>query len=149
MDWSPILVAVCASIGTLVGSYFLFRGKKVDKQIKEVEVEASAEDAFLKGQAAFQKYVDDVVDRQVSAAVADFQRRLTEMETRLAAVSLESHEMNDAVRSRETQLWLWNIHGRAGVMPELPMPIMTKLGIIHLAATQAATDPEDTQGEAS
>lgn len=133
MDWGPVVAAACAAIGTLAGSYFLFRGKKVDKQTKEVEVEATAEDAFLKGQAAFQKYVDDVVDRQVSAAVADFQRRLTEMETRLESVQQESHEMNDAVRSRETQLWLWNIHGRAGEMPELPMPIMTKLGIIHLA----------------
>lgn len=134
MDWGPVLAAACAAVATLAGSYFLFRGKKVDQQTKEVEVEATAEDAFLKGQAAFQKYVDDVVDRQVSAAVADFQRRLTDMEARLTSVQIESHEMNDAVRSRETQLWLWNIKGRAGEMPELPMPIMTKLGIIHLAA---------------
>lgn len=142
MDWSPILVAVCASIGTLVGSYFLFRGKKVEKQIKEVEVEATAEDAFLKGQVTFQKYVDDVVSREVSAAVADFQRRLSEMEVRLTAVQLESHEMNDAVRSRETELWLWNIHGRAGEIPELPMPILSRLGISHLAGR-----PSKIQGE--
>lgn len=143
MDWSPILVAACASVGTLIGSYFLFRGKKVEKQTKEIEVEASAEDAFLKGQVAFQKYVDDVVERQVSAAVAGFQARLSDMEARLAAVSLESHEMNDAVRSRETQLWLWNIKGRAGEIPELPMPILERLGITHLAGR-----PSNIQGEA-
>lgn len=143
MDWGPILAAACAAVATLAGSWFLFRGKKIEKQTKEVEVEASAEDAFLKGQVAFQKYVDDVVDRQVSAAVADFQKRLTDMETRLSAVQLESHEMNDAVRSRETQLWLWNIKGRAGEIPELPMPILTRLGITHLAGR-----PSNIQGEA-
>lgn len=142
MDWSPIVVAACASVGTLIGSYFLFRGKKVEKQTKEVEVEASAEDAFLKGQVAFQKYVDDVVSREVSAAVAELQVRLSDMEVRLTAVSQESHEMNNAVRSRETELWLWNIHGRAGEIPELPMPILTRLGISHLARR-----PSNIQGE--
>lgn len=144
MDWGPILAAACAAGATLAGSYFLFRGKKVDKQTKEIEVEASAEDAFLKGQVAFQKYVDDVVGREVSAAVADLQKRLSDMEVRLTAVSQESHEMNNAVRSRETELWLWNIHGRAGEIPELPMPILTRLGISHLAKRSS-----NIQGETS
>jgi len=142
MDWGTIWTTAGSIVATFIGAYFLFRNKKVDKQIKDAEVGATAEDAFLKGQVAFQKYVDDVVSREVSAAVADFQIRLTDMEVRLTAVQLESHEMNDAVRSRETELWLWNIHGRAGEIPELPMPILSRLGISHLAGR-----PPKTQGE--
>lgn len=143
MDWGALLTTIGVGVSAFIGAWFVFRGKKVDKQIKEVEVEASAEVAFLNGQVTFQKYVDETVERQVKAATAEVQRRLTEVELRLESVQQESHEMNDAVRSRETQLWLWNIRGRAGEMPGLPEPILVRLGIIHLAER-----PPIIQGEA-
>lgn len=133
MEWvTPILSGLGASAATVVGAYLVFRGKRVEQETAETEVEANAADAFLKGQAAFQAYVDGVVDQRVTAAVAGMQKRLEEMATDLRRLSDESHEMNDAIRSRETQLWLWNIRNRPGPMPELPEPILERLGITHL-----------------
>jgi hypothetical protein len=71
------------------------------------------------------KYIREEVERQVAP-----------IRERMEKMSKESHEMNDAVRARETQLWLWNQRGRRGDFPMLPVPILHRLGIAHLA------DPE-------
>lgn len=143
MEWlTPILSGLGASAATIVGAYFVFRGKRVEQEVAEAEVEATAADAFLKGQTAFQAYVDGVVEKGVTAAVADLKQQLADMERTVGTMRTESHEMNDAIRSRETQLWLWNIRNRPGPMPELPEPILNRLGIRHLSSLG---DIEDTQ----
>ena len=50
--------------------------------------------------------------------------------------------MHDAIRARETQLWLWNQAGRSGALPMLPKPILERLGLIHLIATPINGDTE-------
>lgn len=136
--WPALITGVCALAAGIVGSYFLFRGKKVEQETEETKAEASATDAFLKGQTAFQEYVDKVVEKRVEAAVAGFQQRLAEVEAKLH----ETEEMHEVIRTRETQLWIWNFRSRPGPMPELPEPIREKLGIGHLSQLG---DLEDTQ----
>jgi hypothetical protein len=143
MEWlGTVIASVCSLAAGLGGAWLLFRGKKVDAETEESKTEASATDAFLKGQQAFQTYVDGIVQARVTAAVADLQRELDEVRTDLATLSRESHEMNDAIRARETQLWLWNIRNRPGPMPSLPEPILRRLGLSHL---MSLGDLEDTQ----
>jgi hypothetical protein len=143
MDWIGTVVTAVCGLGTgVVGSWLLLRGKKVDQETEEAKVEASAADAFLKGQQAFQSYVDGIVQQRVTAAVADLQKELSEVRLEMTTMRRESHEMNDAIRARETQLWLWNFRNRSGPMPELPFALLQKLGISHLSAYG---DLHDTQ----
>lgn len=141
-----IIIAAVTTLGSIVvglgGGWLLFRGKRVEQETEETKVEASATDAFLKGQTAFQEYVDRVVQARVDAAVKDFERQLAEMREQWQTVRDESHEMNNAIRARETQLWLWNIRERPGPMPALPHPILARLGITHLSP---GNDLEDTE----
>lgn len=140
--WGPILTLVGGLTVGFGGAWYAFRGKKVEAAVEEVKVEASATSAFLDGQQAFQTYVNGVVAEETRLAVADLQKQVTQLSADLEKVRLESREMNKAIRSRETQLWLWNIRNRPGPMPELPMPILEKLGIDHL--TSPLGDVEDT-----
>jgi len=140
--WGQIATALGAAAASFGVAWWAFKGKKVEQETEETRVEASATDAFLKGQATFQEYVDTVVEKRVSAANAELQKQVSALQTEMAAMRRESHEMNDAIRARETQLWLWNIRNRPGPMPELPMPILAKLGISHLSPLG---DIEDTE----
>jgi hypothetical protein len=56
-------------------------------------------------------------------------------------VKTESHEMNDVVRSREVQLWMWDQSGRVGLLPMLPHPILERLGLAGLMSTTAPISP--------
>jgi phage shock protein A len=136
---------IATALGSLVagvfGAYFLFRGKRVEQETEETKTEAAATTAFLSGQVEFQEFVERVVAQRVTDAVAHLQAQLTEFAEKLSVVQRESHEMNDAIRSRETRLWLWNLEKRKGPMPELPAPILERLGIGHLAVQPT---PEDT-----
>ncbi|MBT2484846.1 MULTISPECIES: hypothetical protein [unclassified Microbacterium] len=130
------------SVG-LGGAWLLFRGKKVEAETEETKTESAATTAFLNGQVEFQEFVEGVVQQRVTAAVADLQTQVTDLAAKLAVVQQESHEMNDAIRSRETRLWLWNnIEKRLGPMPELPLPILRRLGIGHLTLLPAHEAPE-------
>lgn len=77
------------------------------------------------------KYIREEVERQVAPIRAELER-----------VKNESHEMHDAVRARETQLWLWDIRNRPGPMPTLPAPILRRLGLAYLIPVDQL---EDTQ----
>lgn len=131
-----VIASLCSLLAGLGGAWLLFRGKKVEtsavQATEEAKVEASATDAFLQGQRAFQEYVDDVVDERVAAAVKGLKDQIAALEKRLTAVQSESHEMNDAVRHQQTQAWLWDLRGRQGPLPMLPEPILQRLGLIHL-----------------
>lgn len=127
-----IIASLCSLLAGGYGAWLLFRGKKVEAHTEEAKVEASATDAFLQGQRAFQEYVDDVVDERVAAAVEGLKEQIAALEQRLTRVQTESHEMNDAVRHQQTQAWLWDLRGREGPLPMMPEPILRRLGLIHL-----------------
>lgn len=136
MEWlGTVITALCSLLAGLGGAWLLFRGKKVDAHTEETKVSASATDAFLQGQRAFQEYVDDVVDERVAAAVEGLKEQIAALEQRLTTVQTESHEMNDAVRHQQTQAWLWDLRGRQGPLPMMPEPILHRLGLIHLIST--------------
>lgn len=139
-----VLTVIGTSGATAFGAWLLFRGKRVDQEVEETKVEATATTAFLEGQLAFQEYVDKVVEKRVEAELTDVRAQMAGFATELADVKRESHEMNDAIRSRETQLWLWDNHyGRQGPIPALPEPILKRLGIGHLALAAAASGHDE------
>lgn len=129
-----IVTAAGSMVAGAIASFFLFRGKRVEQETEESKAEAAATTAFLNGQVEFQEFVERVVAQRVEVAVAGLQAQVTDLATKLAGVQAESLEMQDAIKARETQLWLWNIRKRQGPMPELPMPILESLGIGHLTA---------------
>lgn len=142
MDWIPSLISPLASAAAAFGgAWLLFRGKRAEIDTEESKAEAAAADAFLKGQTSFQAYVDGVVEKRVKEAVAELQAEVTLLSGQMADMRRESHEMNDAIRARETQLWLWNIRERPGPMPQLPQPILARLGITHLSSDLEDTEP--------
>jgi TolA-binding protein len=143
MEWlGQVATGLVSALSGFGGAYLLFRGKKVEQKTQETVTEATAIDAFLKGQQSFSEFLQRTVTERVTAEVADLQGQVTELQGEVAAMRKESHEMNDAIRARETQLWLWNIRNRPGPMPALPAPILARLGISHLSPD--AVD-EDTQ----
>ena len=142
MDWGTAITGLGSVAVALIGGYFLFRGKRVEQETEETKAEAAASTAFLQGQTAFQEYVDGVVERRVSAAIAGMQQQMSDLKTDMSQMRRESHEMNDAIRSRETQLWLWNVRSRIGPMPELPEPILERLGLAYLSNLDDLADTE-------
>lgn len=160
MEWlGTALTALGSMIAGLGAAWFLFRGRKVDQSIAETgaevetkKVETTAAAEFLKGQQAFQSYIDELLDKRVDEALAEAKQRdadlraeMGAMRAEMGAMRTESKELHAAVRSRETQLWLWNIRGRIGPMPEFPAPILEKLHITHLSGLSGLGDIEDTQ----
>lgn len=141
LDWGQIIVAVVGTAGTIIGAYFLFRGKRGENATKDAEIEQSAAEAFLSGQQTFQAYVDGVVDKRVEAAVAPYEQRLKDVEDKLTSVRQVYDEMHSAVQARETQLWLWDQRGRPGQLPKLPDPILHRLGLGYLADDDWHTEP--------
>ena len=144
MDWSVIVSlagAILTLCGTVVVAIFGFRGKKVEvnateKQNTESAIGARWDDASELA-TKMRAYIEEEVEKQVAP-----------IRQRLADVEAESHELAVAVRSREAQLWMWDIQGRAGHMPLLPATIYAKLGIGHLFTVQDYDSIEQTiQGE--
>lgn len=131
--FNTILSIIGGSGATAFGAWLLFRGKKGDQKVERAKVDATTATSFLDGQVAFQEYVDKQVDEKVAQATSELRAQLADFAEKLEAVQKESHEMNDAIRHRETELWLWNIKGRPGPLPVLPDPILKRLGIAHLA----------------
>lgn len=74
------------------------------------------------------------VDARIEAAVAPLRKELEQVKT-------ESHQMNDAIRARETQLWMWDQKGRLGDLPKLPDPILHRLGLGYFADADWHTEP--------
>lgn len=150
MEWlGGTLSALGAAGATMFGAWLLFRGRRVDQEIAETgasvetrKVETNAAAEFLKGQQAFQTYVDSLLEKRVDEAVAELRTQVAELQGVVERMRDESHELHAAVRSRETQLWLWNIRGRIGPMPEFPPPILERLSITHLTGLgQPIQDP--------
>lgn len=136
-----IVIAVVALIsGVLLALIALWRFRRKDRadvqQIEEGTISGRFKDAD-----ALMRYIDERVEERTAALAT----QLDEVKKKLGTVSRESHEMHDAVRARETQLWLWNHRGRPGDFPTLPEPILERLGLRDLMNTTSIP----TQGEAS
>ena len=128
-----ILTTIAVAAASIFGSYFVFRGKRGETQVQAAQVKTESTAKFLDGQMEFQKYVDEVVRTQVEEATAEMRTEIADLATKLASVKSEYHDMTDAIRSRETRLWLWNnVHERQGEMPPLPENIMHRLSLGHL-----------------
>lgn len=147
MDWLGFATLAGGIVTAAIGAYALIRRGRVDAGAAETATEASATDAFLKGQQAFQEYTNKLVADSVQAAVAPMQKQLDEMKVQLQTVRDESHEMNVAVRARETQLWIWNLNGRTGPLPALPAPILQRLELSHLVPYDELEDTVQTRRE--
>lgn len=140
-SFEGILTALGLLIGSVVGSYFVFRGKRGETQVQAAQVNTESASKFLDGQMEFQKYVDDVVRSQVAEATAELRGEVAELATQLASAKTEYDRQSNIIRMRETRLWAWdNIHERQGPMPTLPDEVMHHLGIGHLVRLSAATD---------
>lgn len=149
-----ILTAVASLALGALSAWFVFRGvlrqaraaehvAEVNADATAASAEADATTAFLAGQKQFQEFTEKLVRDRVAEAVAPFEKRLTELTAELGRISRETDEMHDAVRAYATQLWLWNLRGQPGDMPELPRPILVKLGVAHLSSEPPDVD-EDT-----
>lgn len=96
--------------------------------------------AFLVYLAARKKQTDDVIATRLDDASElakyvreEIEKAVAPLRTRIKELEDARDELHEAVSTRETQLWLWDMRGRAGVMPMLPAPILRRLGLGHLA----------------
>lgn len=120
-------------IGSVVGSYFVFRGKRGETQVQARQITEESTSKFLDGQMEFQKYVDEAVRVRVEEATSEMRLEIADLAQKLTDVKSEYHRQNDIIRARETRLWMWdNIHDREGPMPLLPDETMHRLNIGHL-----------------
>jgi len=133
MDWLwQIVSPALAAVAVIIAAWFGLRGKR-----RETDVAAqSATDAALAARfddaSQLAQYIREEVERQVAP-----------IREELKGVKEESHEMHNAVRTRESQLWLWDQRGRQGELPMLPNPILVRLGLGHLT-DDWPTEPSKT-----
>lgn len=129
-------IGLAATAATALIAFWRFRRKdRADAQ----QVEEGTISGRFKDADALMRYIDERVDERTAA----IEKSLEEMRVKLTTVSAESREMHDAVRARETQLWLWNQKGRLGVLPMLPDPILHRLGLGSLADDEWHTEPRN------
>jgi hypothetical protein len=129
-------IGLAATAVTALIAFWRFRRKdRADAQ----QVEEGTISGRFKDADALMRYIDERVEERTAA----IEKSLDEMRAKLTTVSAESREMHDAVRARETQLWLWNQKGRLGVLPMLPDPILHRLGLGSLADDEWHTEPRN------
>lgn len=129
MEWLSIFGPILAFGSVAFSVIWTARAKRPEQAavVKTADVaEATAAESALAARfddaSQLAQYIREEVERQVAP-----------IRIELDKVKNESHEMNDAVRARETQLWLWEQRGRAGNLPMLPGPILHKLGLGYIA----------------
>lgn len=134
------ILAVVGGVGGpvvgLVAAWLLLRGTRDTnrttltvaeggQELNEREQTAAETELRFEAGSRLAELIRQEVQRQVDEA-------MKEVRGKLDTAVRESHEMNDAVRTRETQLWLWDQKGRHGDVPMLPAPLLRKLGLGHL-----------------
>jgi len=128
------LIGLLSALLVALVAFWRFRRKdRADAQ----QVEEGTISGRFKDADALMRYIDDRVDERT----AQLSAQLGEVQEKLKTVGRESHEMHDAVRARETQLWLWNHRGRPGDLPMLPEPILRRLGLGHMIGDDWPTEP--------
>lgn len=116
--------------GVVLTAVYAFRTKRVERV--SVETVAEKETRVAEADAARVALADRFDDASLMAKYIREEVE-KEVERQVAPIRRQSEEMNDAVRARETQLWLWDQRGRRGELPMLPIPILVRLGIAHFA----------------
>ncbi|WP_425836922.1 hypothetical protein [Microbacterium sp. PA5] len=118
LGWGSIIFSSAAIV---IAAWLGLRGKRGETSVAETEAQQAALNARFDDASQIAKYIDERVEQKVKP-----------IRDELATVKAESSEMHHAVRARETQLWLWDLRGRAGDLPMLPAPILERLGLGHL-----------------
>jgi len=132
MEWLWQLAApVLGVAGGVVTAYLGLRGKRGETDVAATAAQEAALAARFDDASQLAQYIREEVERQVAPIRAELQD-----------VKRESHEMHDAVRARETQLWLWDQRGRPEEMPTLPAPILIRLGLGHMVPADPLEDTE-------
>lgn len=138
MEWQNLAGlggGVLTLLGVIATAWYGFRGKK-----REVTVSAD----HNRTTAIADRWDDasELATKMREYIEAEVEKQVAPIRSELARVKNESHEMHDAVRARETQLWLWDQRGRPGDLPALPAPILIRLGLGHLTpATPSKETP--------
>lgn len=125
-EWIQVGGPVLSLVGVALAAWLGFRGKKRETNVAATTAQEAAIAARWDDASELAKYIREQIEVEV-------ERQVAPIRSELKRVKDESHEMYDAVRSRETQLWLWDQRGRPGDLPALPTPILNRLGIGHLA----------------
>jgi spore germination protein GerM len=115
-DWLMLVLGGSLLMG-LAALLTVFATRKRDKNTDTQErFESTSEMA---------KYMREEIAKEV-------ERQVGPIRAELETVKQESHEMNSVVRSREVRLWMWERDGRGGLIPQLPAPILARLGLENL-----------------
>lgn len=133
-----VIVAVFAFLTSGVTALVLYLRFRRKDRADAQNVEEGTISGRFKDADALMRYIDERVDERTKELAAE----LADVKAKLKTVGKESHEMHDAVRARETQLWLWDHRGRLGNLPTLPEPILARLGLGHLANFDPLADTE-------
>jgi hypothetical protein len=115
-EWVQLVLGGSLLVG-LAAVLTVFATRKRDKTTDVQERFESSSDLA--------RYMREEIAKEVERQVAPIRRELDK-------VTAESHEMNNVVRSREVQLWMWEREGRMGLIPQLPAPILARLGLENL-----------------
>jgi hypothetical protein len=127
-----VTVGLFVLIGTVLAAFLPYLGGLLKSRSEHRAVAVTEAQAM---QSAIAERWDDAselakyIREQIEIEV---ERQVAPIRDELARVKSESHEMHDAVRARETQLWLWDQKGRPGDLPMLPAPILARLGLGYL-----------------
>lgn len=124
--WVPLLITGLLGGGGL-GAVLVFVATR--KRDRSADFASRWDDA-----SELSQKMREAIEREVERQVAPIRAELEKVKS-------ESHEMNVAVRARETQLWLWDQRGRPGQLPKLPDPILHRLGLGYLADDDWHTEP--------
>lgn len=139
MTDTGVIVSVIALLsGVILALIAFWRFRRKDRADAQ-QVEEGTISGRFKDADALMRYIDERVEERTAALATE----LADMKSKLKTVGQESHEMHDAVRSRETQLWLWDQRGRPGSLPMLPDPILHRLGLGYLADDEWHTEPSN------
>lgn len=121
-DWVKVLFGAGGMITLITGVLVFVATRKRDRS---TDLASRWDDA-----SELSQRMRDAIEKEVERQVAPIREELQN-------VKAESHEMHNAVRTRETQLWLWDQRGRPGRLPMLPAPIMQRLGLGDLTHTSS------------
>lgn len=132
MEWLSILAGGLLG-GTGLGAVLVFISTR--KRDASTDLAGRFDDA-----SELAKYIREQVEAEVERQTAQMRREMQQVKD-------ESHQMNDVIRTRETQLWMWNHRGRPGDLPALPAQILTRLGLSHLIPDDSLEDTEPLSKE--
>lgn len=130
-EWMQIVGPTLGLVGVFLAAWFGFRGKKGETSVAATSAQEAAIAARWDDASELAKYIREQIEAEV-------ERKVAPIRDELYRVRSESHEMHDAVRARETQLWIWDQRGRQGNLPMLPVPVLNKLGLGHLVVATAS-----------